>query len=100
MGDIVREILQGGPLIVLALAVLIGVVVHRLWQRFWAASAAATVLGSLLWVGGCYLLFFLTAPGELGRPAVVPILLTLATTFAGSIAAGGAVRMLAPRPAR
>lgn len=55
MGDSVREILQSGPLIVLALAVLIGVVVHRLWRRFWAASAAATLLGSLLWVGGCYL---------------------------------------------
>jgi len=85
--------LDGGPLIVLILGLATGVCFHLLWRRFWVASAVAAVAGSLLWVGGCLLLFLLTAPSELRGPVLLtPLLLTLGTALAGSIVAGGAVR--------
>jgi hypothetical protein len=97
MTNILGLFVDGGPFILLLLGLAAGGVFHVIWRRFWAASAVATVAGSLLWVGGCYLLFFFTAPSELndvGPPSVVPILLTLMTALAGAIVAGGAVRMI------
>jgi hypothetical protein len=59
------------------------------------ASAVSAVVGWLLWVGGCYLLFVLTAPSEVGGPPqLVLIVLTLGTSFAGSIVAGAAVHLV------
>jgi hypothetical protein len=80
-----------GPLIVLALGLILGIVFHNLW-RFWIGSAFAVLAATILWVGGSYVLFVLTAPGELGSPALRPILLTIATAFAGALVAGGVVR--------
>jgi hypothetical protein len=97
MINILGVFLDGGPLIVLLLGLAAGIVFHVLWHRFWAASAVASVAGSLLWVGGCYVLFLFTAPSELGRPALVPMLLTLVTALAGAIVAGGAVRVVRAR---
>src|SRR5829696_4676829 len=88
MSPILGEFMDGGPFIVSVLGFAAGVVFHVRWRRFWTASAVATVAASLLWVGGCYLLFIFAAPSELGRPSVVPILLTLATAFAGVVVAG------------
>jgi hypothetical protein len=97
MMNILGVFMDGGPLIVLLLGLAAGIAMHVLWRRFWAASAVATVVGSVLWVGGCYLLFYFTAPSELNDPvgsSVVPILLTLVTALAGAIVAGGAVRAI------
>jgi hypothetical protein len=86
--------LDGGPLIVLTLGAVVGVVIHLLSRRFWKATVIAAAAAVLLWVGGCYLLFAFNAPSELGLPALVPILLSLATALAASIVTGGAVRAL------
>ena len=97
MSYILGVFMDGGPLIVLLLGLAAGIVFHVLWRRFWAASAVATVFGSVLWVAGCFLLFFFTAPSELNDSvgsSVVPILLTLVTALAGAIVAGGAVRAI------
>jgi len=84
--------LDGGPLIILVLGMVAGGVIHLFLRRFWVAVGIATVASAAVWVGGCYLLFFLMAPSELGPPALVSILLTLVTAFAGALIAGGVVR--------
>ena len=84
------------PLIVFALGLGSGAVFHTVWHRFWIVSAVGTITGTLLWIGGCYLLFVLTAPSEVGPPLVEPVLLTLAIALAGALVAGGAVRVIRP----
>jgi hypothetical protein len=86
-----------GPLIILALGAAAGVFCHLRWHRFWAASVVATFAATLLWGGGCYLLFALTAPSELGPPLLVPVLLTVATAAAGALVAGAILRAARPR---
>ncbi len=61
-------------------------------RRFWLASALATLATAALWIGGCYLLFALTAPSELGPLLLAPVLLTVANAFLAVLAAGGVVR--------
>ena len=92
MGDI------GGPLIILMLGIAAGALFHNAWRRrFWTATALATVAATALWIGGCYLLFVLTAPSELGPPLLIPVLLTIVTALAGAMLAGGANRMVRAR---
>jgi len=86
-----------GPLIVLALGLGIGVLFHITCRRFWIASAVAALGATAIWAGGCYLLFALTAPTELGRPELIPVLLTAVTALAGALVAGGVVRILRAR---
>jgi len=82
-----------GPVIVFALGVGTGALFHNAWsRRFWIASIVATIAATALWIGGCYLLFVLAAPNELGPPLLVPVLLTLATALIGAVLAGVAVR--------
>ncbi len=83
-----------GPLIVLVLGLAIGALFHINCRRFWLASAVATVGATVIWGGGCYLLFVLTAPSELGRPELIPVLLTAVTALVGVLVAGAAVRIL------
>ncbi len=83
-----------GPAIVLALGGITGVVANTIWRRFWVASVAATFLSTALWGGGCYLLFALTAPNELGRPELIPVLLTAAVALMGALVGGGVVRIV------
>ncbi len=83
-----------GPLIVLVLGLGIGVLFHIKCRRFWLASVVATVGATVAWGGGCYLLFALTAPSELGRPELIPVLLTVVTALVGVLLAGAAVRIL------
>ena len=84
--------LDGGPLIVLILGLATGVYFHLRWRRFWVASVVAAAVGSVLWVGGCYVLFAFTDPDDLGPPLLVPVLLTMATALTGAIVAGCCVR--------
>ncbi len=86
-----------GPLIVLALASTVGVVCHVVLRRFWIASAVATIGTAAPWVGGCYALFALTAPSELGPPELIPVLLTVLIALVGVLVAGGAVRAVRAR---
>jgi len=86
--------LDGGPLIVLILGAAIGICFHALWHRFWAASTVAAVIGTLVWVAGCCLLFLIAAPNELQGPLLLtPLLLTFGTALGGSVFAGCVVRM-------
>ena len=83
-----------GPLIVLVLGLGIGVWFHIKCRCFWFASAVATVGATVVWGGGCYLLFALTAPSELGRPELMPVLLTMVIALFGVLVAGAVVRAL------
>ena len=51
-------------------------------------ALAGAALASATWVGGCYLLFLLTAPAELGPPLLGPLVHIFFTALA---AAGVAV---------
>ena len=83
-----------GPVIVFALGASAGALFHNAWsRRFWIANVVATIAATALWIGGCYLLFVLTAPDELGPPLLVPVVLTLATALIGAVLAGIAVRL-------
>ncbi len=81
-----------GVLIVLLLGVVAGCVFHFIWRRFWVASAVATLAATLLWGGGCYLLFALTAPNEMGPPLLMPVISTVVTAFLGALVGGGILR--------
>ncbi len=83
-----------GPLIVLTLGVIAGCFFHFIWRRFWIASAVATLAATLLWGGGCYLLFALTAPNEMGPPLLIPVIWTVVTAFVGALAGAGILRAL------
>ncbi len=86
-----------GVLIVLVLGLSVGVLLHIKCPRFWLASVLATLGATVLWGGGCYLLFALTAPNESGPPQLIPILLTMVTALAGVLVGGAAVRILHAR---
>jgi len=53
--------------------------VHK-WSGIFIAAAIATVL----WGAGCYTLFWLTAPNELGPPLPGPIFLTYLLALAAA----------------
>ena len=58
--------------------------------RIWIASeflraVAAAALATALWIGGCYLLFLLTAPSELGPPLLAPLLYAFLTALVPSV---------------
>ena len=81
---------EAGPVIVSVVGVVTGTVCHIFCRRFWLASALATFTAAVLWIGGCLLLFALTAPNELGGPLLLtPVLLTVAKAFLAALAAGG-----------
>ncbi len=83
-----------GPAIVLALGGIAGVFANLLWRRFWAASVVAAFLATILWGGGCYLLFALTAPNELGPLQWGPVLLTAAIALVGALIGDGWMRII------
>ncbi len=84
-----------GPVIVLVLGLTSGAVFHTVWRRFWAATAVATLSGTLLWVGGCYLFLALWGSSEdLGPPLIEPVLLTIVTALVGVLVAGCTVRVM------
>ncbi len=67
--------------IIVGLSALAGLACHPVWSRFWLASIVAALTASAFWGAGVYLLLWLNAPNELGRPLPGPILLTLLITF-------------------
>ena len=83
-----------GPALVLILGLAVGLSLHAVWRRFWAAVALTTVAATVVWVGGCYLMFVLTAPSELGPPQLIPIALTAGTAMVGAVGAGSVIRFI------
>lgn len=81
-----------GPLIIFVLGLVAGALCCRLFRRFWIALATASLLATATWLSGVYLLLAVAAPHELGRPLLIPALLTLATAMFGAAIGGGAVR--------
>ena len=86
-----------GAFIVLVLGAMVGIPLHRISRHFWMTSAGAALVATMLWGAGCYLLFALSAPNEMGLPLVMPVLLTLGTAFIGAAAAGGMLHAIRTR---
>jgi hypothetical protein len=84
-----------GPVMVFFFGVVAGVLSHKKFARFWAASAVAAIGATVVWGGGQYLIFALFDRSELGPPLLVPILLTIGTALIGAVV-GGAVRLIKP----
>jgi hypothetical protein len=88
------------PFIVFLLGVAAGLVCHLHSRHFWIATFTAGIVASLFWIAGCYAMFSVTAPSELGPPEFVPVVYTLVTASAGAALARAAIfnDQSAPRP--
>lgn len=65
---------------------------HRIWAGFWAASTAAAALATTVWIAGILILFWITAPNELGSLLPGPIFLTFLATLGSASVVGLWVR--------
>ena len=80
--------------IILGLGGLAGLILHRRGRSPWITSVIAAVIATLAWVGGVYLLFWVTvAPNEIGPPLLEPVLLTFGTAFVPALLVGYAMRL-------
>ena len=75
-------------LAVVALGCCCGLALRRLSVNRLMSAFGGAIIATVLWVGGLYVLFWLTAPNELGAPLFGPIVAAFITAL---VSAGAAV---------
>ena len=79
-------------MMILGLGAGAGLMVHCTGRRLWIMSLLAASIATVAWGGCIYLLFWLTAPSEMGPSLLLPILLTFLTALVPALLVGYAKR--------
>jgi len=70
------------PIIILVItSVVLSLVIDHSITRGWYGVLLSAGISTFLWVGGIFLLFWWSAPNELGKPLFLPILFAFLTAL-------------------